>query len=204
MIFNISTPLDDTITTEKIANGAVTANKLNSNVTTFFGASTRTNIASGDSITTIWGKIAKWFTDLKDGAFRSVANNLTTASAGSAVLDAYQGKVLGDQLYHSYNDTVTLTPASGVSFARNRSFRIGDFILLNYAITVSSQIASNGTVFTIPNLHLDASCDIVMSTASSGGSAILYLRASDSNAIANGVLPAGTYFCNALVYAPKA
>lgn len=64
---------------------------------TFTTASTRENIASGEKIGVILGKIRKYFADLKDSAFRSVANNLTTTSAGSSVLDAYQGKVLEDK-----------------------------------------------------------------------------------------------------------
>lgn len=64
---------------------------------TFSTASTRENIASGEKIGVILGKIRKYFADLKDSAFRSVANNLTTTSAGASVLDAYQGKVLEDK-----------------------------------------------------------------------------------------------------------
>ncbi len=64
---------------------------------TFTTASTRENIASGEKIGVILGKIRKYFDDLKDSAFRSVANNLTTTSAGSSVLDAYQGKLLEDK-----------------------------------------------------------------------------------------------------------
>lgn len=64
---------------------------------TFTTASTRENIASGEKIGVILGKIRKYFADLKDSAFRSVANNLTTTSAGASVLDAYQGKVLEDK-----------------------------------------------------------------------------------------------------------
>lgn len=36
---------------------------------TFTQASSRTNVASGDSISTLFGKIMKWFSDLKDLAF---------------------------------------------------------------------------------------------------------------------------------------
>lgn len=40
----------------------------------------------------------KYIKPLKAAAFRSVSNNLTTAESGSAVLDAYQGKVLKDNM----------------------------------------------------------------------------------------------------------
>ena len=36
--------------------------------------------------------------DLKSGAWKDVANNLTTSNAGSSVLDAYQGKLLNDSI----------------------------------------------------------------------------------------------------------
>lgn len=64
----------------------------------FTQASSRANIASNESISTMFGKIAKWFADLKTAAFYNVANNLTTAAGGSSVLDAYQGKVLNDRI----------------------------------------------------------------------------------------------------------
>lgn len=60
----------------------------------FTTATTRENIISNEKLGTMLGKIAKYFKDLGTSAFRSVANNLTTASAGSTVLDGYQGKVL--------------------------------------------------------------------------------------------------------------
>lgn len=64
----------------------------------FTEAETRENINSGENLITMFGKIKKWFTDLGASAFKNVANNLTTASAGTAVLDAYQGKVLSDSI----------------------------------------------------------------------------------------------------------
>lgn len=49
-----------------------------SNVTsTFTAASSRTNISSGEKLSTIFGKIAKWFTDLKAVAFSGSYNDLT-------------------------------------------------------------------------------------------------------------------------------
>ncbi len=65
---------------------------------TFEVASARGNILSGEKAGIIFGKIAKWFADLKTAAFYNVANNTTTASAGTQVLDAYQGKLLSDMI----------------------------------------------------------------------------------------------------------
>lgn len=62
----------------------------------FTEASNRSNINSGESHTTILGKIKKYFTDLKSHAFNDPVNNLTSTTTGKA-LDAYQGKVLDDK-----------------------------------------------------------------------------------------------------------
>lgn len=82
----------------------------------FEQASARTNLKTGEKISVSFGKIMKWFADLKTVAFsgsyndltskptipsgaaasQAVANNCTTTAAGS-VLDARQGKVLMDK-----------------------------------------------------------------------------------------------------------
>lgn len=65
-------------------------------IATFSKASTRANIASGETHETIFGKIMKWFADIGTAAFNGIANNCTTIAAGFA-LDARQGKVLMDK-----------------------------------------------------------------------------------------------------------
>lgn len=60
---------------------------------TFDQASTRENVASGDTVSTLFGKIAKWFSDLGTAAFKGVSNVLTQTSDGY-VLDARQGNAL--------------------------------------------------------------------------------------------------------------
>ena len=81
-----------------------------SNKTVVFSeASTRENINTGESTSTLFGKIKKWFSDLGAAAFHAVANNLSTNAEGS-VLDARQGKVLGDainQLNTNRDNTVS-------------------------------------------------------------------------------------------------
>ena len=47
-------------------------------VTTFTEASTRANIATGEKTSTMFGKIKKWFTDLKAHAFNDLATALGT------------------------------------------------------------------------------------------------------------------------------
>ena len=92
----------------------------------FEQASTRTNLKTGEKISVSFGKIMKWFADLKTVAFsgsysdlsnkpsipsgaaasQAVANNCTTTAAGS-VLDARQGKVLMDKANQLSSDMET-------------------------------------------------------------------------------------------------
>ena len=53
-------------------------------ISEFTKATTRTNIASGDTHRTIFGKICKFFADLGTSAFSGLANNLTTTEIGRA------------------------------------------------------------------------------------------------------------------------
>lgn len=83
------------------------------NTVTFTQVSERTNIVSTENHSTLFGKIAKWFSDLKTVAFSgsyndlsetptiptvpTPVNNLLATVAGSP-LDAVQGKVLDDKV----------------------------------------------------------------------------------------------------------
>ena len=93
----------------------------------FAQASTRTNLKTGEKISASFGKIMKWFADMKTVAFsgsysdlsnkpsipsgaaasQAVANNCTTTAAGS-VLDARQGKMLMDKTNQLSSDLVGL------------------------------------------------------------------------------------------------
>ena len=66
---------------------------INDSQAIFTQASTRSNIASGETGSTIFGKIKKWFADLGAAAFCSVVNNATTTAANT-VLDGRMGKTL--------------------------------------------------------------------------------------------------------------
>lgn len=62
----------------------------------FSQASERTNIEATDNVKGIFGKVKKWFADLKPHAFSNPTNNLLATVAGTP-LDAVQGKVLYDR-----------------------------------------------------------------------------------------------------------
>lgn len=70
---------------------------VSTNTVVFASSATRNNIASTESLSTIMGKIAKWFSDLKAAAFQNVANNDTTTDDGY-VADARIVKTHGDEI----------------------------------------------------------------------------------------------------------
>lgn len=85
--------------------GAVAEGGNISNTTvTFNDTTTRANLVSGEKVSVGFGKIKKWFADLKSFAFKNLVNNLTTAATGSA-LDASQGKILNDK-YDKLNQSL--------------------------------------------------------------------------------------------------
>ncbi|MDE7185045.1 MAG: hypothetical protein K2O40_11380, partial [Lachnospiraceae bacterium] len=69
----------------------------------FTQAETRADIKSGETSSTLFGKIMKWFSDLKPHCFISPVNNLLATVAGTA-LDAVQGKVLYDRITQLNSD----------------------------------------------------------------------------------------------------
>lgn len=79
------------------AAGAYVLGDISGKTVDFTEVGTRVNLASGESTATLFGKIKRWFADLKDAAFAAIANDLATTTAGS-VLDARQGKVLDDKI----------------------------------------------------------------------------------------------------------
>lgn len=82
----------------------------------FSESSTRTNINSGEKLSVMFGKIKKWFADLKPVAFSNsytdldnkpsiptLTNNLLATEPGTA-LDAVQGKALDDKITQINSD----------------------------------------------------------------------------------------------------
>lgn len=98
---------------------------------TFNQANTRTNINSGDSVATLFGKIKKWFADLGTAAFQGVSNVLTQTSSGY-VLDARQGKTLADRI-GTLSSLLTAAKTSLVSAVNELFNKIGDLDDLNTA-----------------------------------------------------------------------
>ena len=91
---------------------------------TFSQASSRTNVNSGDSIGTLFGKIQKWFADLGTAAFQGVSNALTQTTSGY-VLDARQGKTLADRI-GTLSSLLTTAKTSLVNAVNELFNKIGD------------------------------------------------------------------------------
>lgn len=64
---------------------------------TFSRASERENIVSKETLATLVGKVSRWFADLRDAAFATIANNDTTTASGY-VADARIVKTHGDEI----------------------------------------------------------------------------------------------------------
>lgn len=66
---------------------------------TFEEAEERENVETGDTITTVFGKVKKWFSSLKQAAFYDVVNNVLQTDPGQKVLDAAVGKYLDEKKF---------------------------------------------------------------------------------------------------------
>lgn len=87
---------DEAVTTAKIADAAVTIAKLAADVTALINSK-----GDASDVATLQSDVAALQTitaGLGTASTYGVANNLTQAAAGANVLDAYQGKLLGDRV----------------------------------------------------------------------------------------------------------
>ena len=117
---------------------------------TFEVASARANILSGEKAGVVFGKIAKWFSDLGTAAFQGVSNVLTQTAAGY-VLDARQGKVLNDTKLNKASVTNNLsTTAAGYALDARQGKVLADRInktntdLADKAADLSGKIPEEG------------------------------------------------------------
>ncbi|WP_333678424.1 hypothetical protein [Muricomes intestini] len=128
------------------------------NAPVFTEAATREDIQSGDTLSTLFGKIKKWFTDLGTAAFCTVINNLTATQAGG-VLDARQGVVINTTIsnlsqsltqlnsnmskWHMLRQTVTV-PGGATAVNINLSDMIADCPVIAQRITNTGSVGVAG------------------------------------------------------------
>lgn len=98
----------------------------------FTEADSRENIESKESYTSIFGKIKKYFTDLKTHAFNNPVNNLTTTNTGYA-LDAYQGKILDDKVSSIIKKGRVSDQTINIDISKYINTSSGDWVFLVFA-----------------------------------------------------------------------
>ena len=82
------------------------------NAPTFSMAATRANIVSGETLSTLFGKISKWFDDLKTVAFTGSYDDLSskpTIGTGSLTLDQNGGNITTFSANSTSNQTFSVT-----------------------------------------------------------------------------------------------
>lgn len=119
----------------------------------FEEAAERENIVSEEKLSVIMGKVRKWFTDLKEAAFCSVANNLVTMLPGS-VLDARQGKVLDERISGLYSDRNAsckqIKPANGIVINSQNCFSVNNVVVIQAKFSVESVVNNSQTIGKVP------------------------------------------------------
>ena len=63
----------------------------------FSNASSRENVATGEALKTLFGKIGKWFADLKGGAFAEIGTAANQVAAGNHTHPAYETAIASKQ-----------------------------------------------------------------------------------------------------------
>lgn len=134
----------------------------------FAEATERENIASGEKISILFGKIRKWFSDLKAVAFSGSYNDLSDKpsipSVGNGTITITQnGAVKGSfTTNQSGNATIALTDTNtqtvtGVKGNAESSYRTGNVNLTpaNVGALPSANVANNNTI-TVAGYALDA------------------------------------------------
>lgn len=117
----------------------------------FSVAATRENIMTGESLPTLFGKIKKYFTDLKGHAFNDTVNNLTTSTTGSA-LDASQGNVLQGEVDEINSNLNSYTLSLVYDAVNSGTFKItiNKIIREPIIILINSQSIEYQDIFILP------------------------------------------------------
>lgn len=113
----------------------------------FTDSETRENIVSGEKVSTVFGKIKKFFTDLTAPAFAQMITTkedlLATKVTGyvpdaKAVADVASELTRNLKLPTVYNG---ITPKNGYTLSFNNSFELGDYIFFN--LTINGSISTS-------------------------------------------------------------
>lgn len=140
---------DESVTTAKLADAAVTIAKLAQDVTALINSK-----GSASDVAQLQEDVAALQTiteGLGTASTYGVANNLTQAAAGANVLDAYQGKLLGDRMTTAEGDIDTLNDGYAnlggvkiVTFSTQVSIPSGISAPVNYDVSYASVSPGSG------------------------------------------------------------
>ena len=135
---------------------------INTATPTFTEASTRANIASGETISTLFGKIKKFFTDLKTvaftGSYSDLSNKPTIDTAlSTASTNAVQNKVVKAE-------AVAIRKLSGIEIA-------------------SSQLAVGATSVTFSNAAIKSTSQLTLYSDNSSNTPIFWTGVTVNNGV---------------------
>lgn len=180
--------------------GAVADDGDASNTTVAFTEATaRTNISTGEKLSVLFGKVKKWFSDLKPHALKDTVNNLTTTTTGSA-LDATQGKVLKTAIDKNTSDISTINSnlsqvksVIGANWLKKATVSTTTSSGAHALLTVSGNvyyIYSSGGNLTIINIQSNARPDV---TVTANKLTISIASTASANMLV-GIIPFNGYF----------
>lgn len=134
---------DEAVTTTKIADAAVTIAKLAQDVTALINSK-----GDASDVATLQSDVAALQTitaGLGTASTYGVANNLTTAAAGTDVLDAYQGKLLGDRVTTAEGNITTLNDGyAQLNNALDGGSKRPFFRRVNYSNSLTCNVNTGG------------------------------------------------------------
>lgn len=141
---------------EEIGSGGGGGGNINDETPTFTEASTRANIASGEKISVIMGKIQKFFTDLKtvafSGSYSDLSNKPTIPDELADLTDDSTHRVVTDTQISSWNNKQSaLTAGTGIDITNGvisatggggSSYTAGDGIVIENDVISVDEMAS--------------------------------------------------------------
>ena len=115
------------------------------NTVSFSTATSRTNIVTGEKHSTLFGKIAKYFTDMKSFCFNSLVTSLATRPSTGYAVDAAT-------VYNAFQDVTSNTSISD-AYSSTKTYAVGDYCIYNKSlynckVDCTGQVPTNTTYWT--------------------------------------------------------